>query len=540
MKKSYLVVAISLLIAGALILSTKGIRFWPTDSELAYIPAATQVFSTPFISDLHRSTLLRYNIMHGKETLVVGIAVAQRILNDYESLFPNILVLILAAMGSGILIFLILRRWLNEATAFWGFLFFVTTFWTYQYVIQGAHQPLVMFNFLLTGYALLEANGQRRIYICAGIALGLMLFSSPTAAVYFPYLAALYFLGQNQLKGNAPLIKKLMPIPWIMAGTVTIILAFTLPNVGENFRDFLLFLRDSRQGNHFQVIEKLTGEELPLRGAGAVWIFKYMTLIMPVLFGAYIVSLLYLGKEALKKKSIWIVIALSLSTPVGVELIQVAQFGRNYFSWLIGILLACAYALYHFERTPATPARHRQIWKVLLVVIFGLHGAFNAWAFLGDILPSRMAATYMHDWLIRHPGEKHAYLLHPHNINTVHVINHPLAKDPIRFNRLASIAQAKDGYIVVPMETGKSIYRNCASPDFREDPELLKLIESGEYQRFVVAGFPTMASSHFWPQEEEYCSYLDLIESGITDRDRDLGYAWILDADKLQKEWFKK
>jgi hypothetical protein len=544
MKNTFLtwVLTISLAIAAGLIAATHRINFWPTDSELAYIPAATQVFSTPFISDLHHATLFNYNIMHGKETLVVAIAVAQRILNDYESLFPNILVLILTAAGSGILIFLILREWLDEKSAWLGFLFFATTFWTYQYVLQGAHQPLVMFNCLLTAFFLLECDGRRRGYFFAGLTLGLMLFSSPTAAVYGPYLIAAYFHTQHRLQPRASLIAQLKPSVWIVLGAAVIILIFTLPDPAANWRAFMAFVRDCQHGNHFQVVERFTGQHLPKRGAGVIWIFRYFCLIMPVLFGAYAVALLYLVVEGIKKPAfvLWAVVILSLSTPIGVEIIGVAQFGRNYFSWLPGILLACAYALHYFERLPSTLPAHRRLWSILVAVIFAGHLAFNAWAFLGDVLPSRMATTYLYDWLSAHPGEKFAYRLHPHNVNTVNVLNHPNTKNPVRFQRIDSIRQVKDGYILVPMESGKSIYTNCATPDFYDDAELTKLMDSGEFDRYVAASFPTMVSSQFWPQEEEYCSYLDLVQGKITDRDRRRGYVWVLDAGKLQREWFKK
>src|ERR1041385_2173289 len=435
MKKFYwpLVLVISLSIAALLIAATHRINFWPTDSELAYIPAATQVFSTPFISDLHHATLFQYNIMHGKETLVVAIALAQRITNDYESLFPNILVLILAATGSGLLIFLILRQWLDERAAFWGFLFYATTFWTYQYVIQGAHQPLVMFHFLLTVFFIFQCERQKRGYFFSGLALGVMLFSSPTAAIYFPYLAAAYLHVQRQRSPQASLMDQLKPSVWMGLGTVLVILIFTLPHPVDNLQLFLKFLRDSQHGNHFQVAERLKGLTLPRRGEGAVWILKYFTLIMPSLFGAYLVSLLYLVRKGVQSRWLWVVVALSVSTPVCVEFIQVAQFGRNYFSWFIGILMAGACALYYFDRDASISPWQKRLWQALLVGIFVIHTGFNAWAFFGDVLPSRMAATYMYDWLAAHPGDKYAYQLHPHNINTVNVLNHPGVKNLILF-----------------------------------------------------------------------------------------------------------
>ncbi len=261
MKQYYfiLVFLITFTLSTALGVSTYRINFWPTDSELAYIPAATQVFSTPFISHLHHATLIQYNIMPGKEALVVGIAFFQRILTDFEGLFPNILVLIFATAGSGILIYAILRRWVNQHAAFLGFLVFTTSFWSYQYVIQGAHQPLVMFNFLLSTFLLLKYDGRPRFYFSSGMALGLMLFSSPTAAIYLPYYLGAYLWLQQKLAKPLSFKDQIKPLALIASGVILVILIFTLPDPAQNLRDFLRFLHDSRQGNHFQVAEKALG-----------------------------------------------------------------------------------------------------------------------------------------------------------------------------------------------------------------------------------------------------------------------------------------
>ena len=61
-----------------------------------------------------------------------------------------------------------------------------------------------------------------------------------------------------------------------------------------------------------------------------------------------------------------------------------------------------------------------------------------------------------------------------------------------------------------------------------------------EWNKYVVASFKTMASSRIWNQEEELCTYQDLTLGRITDYDRRKGFAWILDAKKLQQDWFSK
>lgn len=531
-----IVLLISLVLAIALAKATYDICSWPTDSELAYIPAATRIFTTPFISDLHHSTLIQFKIMHGKEALVVAIAVLQHLLNDFEGLFPNILVLILATAGSGVLIFLILRRVLNEHAAFLGFILFASSFWSYQYILQGAHQPLVMFHFLLAAFFLLKFDGRGRFYLLSGLALGLMLFSSPTAAIYLPYYLAAYIYQQRLLGGKFLWRDQIKTLALISAGAMAVIILFTIPAPIKNLREFADFLATSRYGNHFQITEKALDTLLPRRGAGVIWIWKYFTLAMPVLFGTYLLSVLYVLKKSLRDRTLLWLILLSLSTPLTVELTQVAQFGRNYFSWLIGMVFLIAFASHIFFKIDH-PKKVRKGALALIVSIVITHAVFNYKVFVTDILPSRMATAYMHDWFIAHQDRPHyAYILHPHNVNTANVINRPGAKEFVKFTRINSIRDAKDGYMLIPPHTGKSIFVNCSYHDFNEDQALNQLMASGEFSRFVVASFPTLASSRIWPQEEEYCSHLDLIEGKMTDRK--LGQSWIIDLKKLHAEWF--
>lgn len=535
----FFVVLITLFIAVNLGFATYSICSWPTDSELAYIPAATHVFMTPFISDLHHSTLMQFNIMHGKEVLVVAISIFQHLLKDFEGLFPNILVLICATAGSGFLIFFILRRIVNEHAAFLGFLLFTTCFWTYQYILQGAHQPLVMFNFLLSVFFLLKFDGRGRFYLLSGLALGLMLFSSPTAVIYLPYYLAAYIYQQRSLRNLFPWKNQLFPLGLIALGAVLVIILFTIPDPIKNLREFADYLSKSRSGNHFQINEQALDIELPRRGAGLIWIGKYFVLIMPILFSAYLLGVIYLLKKSNQDRSLLWLILMSLTTPLIVELTQVAQFGRNYFSWLIGIIFLVSFAAHYFFSLEQ-PKKIKKGALALIMCVVITHTVLNLKIFLNDILPSRMATSYMYDWFAAHPEQKnYAYILHPHNINTANVINRPGAKNQIKFTRIQSISEAKEGYMLIPMHTGKSIFVNCRFPDFMDDPQLNRLMASGEFDRYVVASFPTLASSRIWPQEEEYCSYLDLIENKITDRDRNLGYAWILDLKKLHEEWFK-
>src|SRR6185503_18039729 len=107
-----LILVIVFLIILFLSISTFYINYWPTDSENPYLPTAAKLFTLPHLSSMHdlpQMPSLKLT-MRCKETLILGIALMQKIFNDYESLYPNVFLLILATGISSVLIYLIIKR----------------------------------------------------------------------------------------------------------------------------------------------------------------------------------------------------------------------------------------------------------------------------------------------------------------------------------------------------------------------------------------------------------------------------------------------
>ncbi len=550
-KKYYVffIITLTLLAAISLSVATYYINYWPTDSESPYIPAARYLFNLPYISQIH--DLFEYGpfklTMRAKETLILGIAIMQRFFNDYESLFPNVFLLILAVAASGILIYSILRKFFDEHIAFFGFILFTTYFLPYMYILQGAHPPLVLMNFLLAVFFLQNTNDRKSFYFLSGIFLGFMLFSSPTSAVYLPYyLGVVIFYAAEYFK-KREMQKIGVPALLVLFGFGCIFLLFTLPDPVLNVRYFFKFIHMSQHVNNFFTYKKYLSQffDVPasLRGGGWVWIIKYFFLIMPVLFSVYLISLGYLLKAAAKRPAIYFFILLSLSTPICVEIIQVDQFGRNYFSWLVGILWLVCFALHHFKKNAKCLAqiKYKITFAICLALFLLAHIVFNAYAFFEDVFPSRLVTTHVYDWFIKHrTNEAFTYPHHPRYMNIVQYLNNTKHENKIYFWPMDSISQVKHGYILVPPINGKTIWCDCREGDFLDDPALTELFESSHFYEYVVATFKSLASSRMWTQEEGVCSYRDLIVGDITSEDRQKGFVWILDADKLQREWFAK
>ena len=525
--------------------ATYYINYWPTDSHHPYIPAATRLFDQPFVSAMHEAVGFKL-IMRFKETLVLGIAIMQRLLNDFSSLYPNVLLLILAVNASTVLFYFIFKKFFDASAGCLAAMLFATSAWPYLYILQGAHPPLVLMNFLAAIF-FLQYGRFRKLFSClSGLFLGLMIFSSPTSPVYLPYylaFGAYHFLFPLK----KPDFKEiLIHAGCIGAGSLLIFLYFTLPHPLNYMHSFIDFLAFSRKGNDFILWKETLVKYFPIpdgfRGAGWSWIIRYCFFITPVMFSTYLISLIYLAKKC--KKNPWLsgIILVSISTPICVEIIRVAQFGRNYFSWIIGIILGISTAFYYLKTEwIAWPAFRRKIIALSLGVFLIAHMTHNGYLFFSDIFPSRMANTRIYDWFMDHDVHRvFTYKDHPRNKNTIMFLRNPKEKGELRFGGIKTIAQANNGYILVPPMTGKTIWNSCMDTDFKNDPVLTALYQSGEFENYVVAAFPTLSSSRVWSQEQEVCTYRDLSLGQISADDRKKGYAWILDGQKIHKHWVPK
>ncbi|MFA5059473.1 MAG: glycosyltransferase family 39 protein [Candidatus Omnitrophota bacterium] len=550
--KHYLrfIVLVVVLIAIALSIATYHINYWPTDSENPYLPAARKLFELPYISQIH--DLFSFSsfklTMRAKETLILGIAIMQKLLNDYDSLYPNVLLLILAVAISSLLIYFIIKEFFDEHAGLFACTLFTASFWPYLYILQGAHPPLVLMNFLAAVFFIQRSEKYKGAYFLSGIFLGLMFFSSPTSSVYFPYCLAVFIyyaiIKPNLSKEN--LYKAFIPAALIFTGALSIFLLFTIPRPIQNMEYFFKFIRMSQHSNNFIIYKNYLAQFFPvplsMRGDGWEWIFRYFFLVMPIMFWAYLVSLALITIACFKnRRLIWIVL-LSLSTPILVEIIQVAQFGRNYFSWFAGIIFTLS-LVFHEIRTQiwALSRKYKIIFTSVVFLLLASHIIFNARVFLSDVFPSRMVTTRIYDWLMnKRTNEVYTYLAHPRYKNIVMYLNNPKHENKVYFQWIDTIAQVTKGYILIPPITGKTIWCECREEDFKADPYLTELFESGHFYDYVVATFPSLSSSPMWTQEEEICTYRDLIVKDIRDADRQKGFAWILDGKKLHDEWFSK
>jgi len=398
-------------------------------------------------------------------------------------------------------------------------------------------------NLLLSIYVIQKAKRKKVFYLLSGIFVGFMMFSSPTSTVFLPYYFLALSVDLRFFSLKTQLREIFIRFSLVIMGTLIIFCYFTFPNSIGYIQSFIDFLAYSQKGNDFIVWRKDLVQYFPIpdgfRGGGWPWILKYFLTFMPIIFCAYIVSLIYLLKRSFKQRWIIFVILISLSTPISVEIVKVAQLGRNYFSWLPGMILGICCALFLFQQTFLSLESKQQKWiKTICLLLFAGHVFFNGYLLISDAFPSRMAKTRIYDWLQdNHVQRVFTYREHPRNLTFVRFIKNPKQSEALRVTGISSIAQVPTGYILIPPITGKTIWNSCRDEDYQNDPVLSALYQSGEMKKYVVASFKTLASSRIWSQEQEVCSYRDLILGQISQEDRMKGRAWILDAEKIRREW---
>ncbi len=538
------IVILSIILACLLAVSTFYINYWPTDSENPYLPTASQLFKLKYISEIHTIPIpgiLRVN-MHGKESLILGIAIMQNIFHDYKSLFPNVFLLILAVMSSSILVYFISRRWLDEQSAIVTYLLFIFCFWPYQYILLGAHQPLALMFFLLAVFCLPESNKFRWRYVFSGAFLSFMFFSSPTSSLLLIYYLGFFLWNEYNRHTHRWNLKNLMlSVICSLVGFVVIFLFFTLPDPIKTIKGYIEFIQFSKNGNNLIIYHNLLQQFSPVpfdyRGAGWPWVFKYFLLIMPILFPIYAFCLVYALFLARRKKYLYGLIILSINTPILVEIIRVAQFGRNYFPWIVGIIGFLGFS-FHYAKTKlfAQKPIQKKFFTITVFAILLLHMIWNIFTFYTDVLQPRMATTTIYDWCRKNNiNELHVYAQHPLYKNIMDSLNNHKRTEKIRFKHIHDISEVKEGYILIPPTTGKTIYVECRYDNYDRDLYLTRLLLSGRLSEFSVASFKTVAASRMWNMEEEICTFRDLILGQIKEADRQQGYAHILDAKKLHK-----
>jgi hypothetical protein len=527
-KKPFLLAGLSsLLLAVSLSIACWNINPWPSDAEVYYMPAAKELPKLSHLSDIHQSLdEERIKWLHGKEYHVAAIAFFQKVMgNNTTSLRPLLLLGIVCIFISSLLIFSIARRLFGEKPAFVVWFLFATSFWPYLYILFTKHQTQGLMFFVLALWLVLKGR-QWFWFWLGGLCMAVSIFSSTVSTLYVPFIAAALIYVRKDFWRNAVLFLLGFAVPVIYAN---------YPDIAANLKSYWDYIKISGQYNHFfynqrALVQWIPSYDLKDTRGGWVWIIKYFTLVMPIVFPLYIASVFYVLKRSGTLISLLLVV-LSFLPTILAEVKGVAQYGANYFPAMFGMLMLIGYAtskllLKHPIKRLAQPA----------IAIAVLQLCFNAYIFLSDVYPSRMVTTNISN-VIKDKGIKDLYTfrLHPLRPNIIDHLS-PTVLESIKFTPIDSVIQVPTGYILLPPPSTDSIYRgsNGDYNDFDQDLVLNQIIAQGKLGDYAIASFKTLGSSLVWSQEEEILAYRYGVLNQFSGGDK--SKAWILDAAKIQAD----
>ncbi|MBI4370263.1 MAG: hypothetical protein HY547_08550 [Elusimicrobia bacterium] len=330
----------------------------------------------------------------------------------------------------------------------------------------------------------------------------------------------------------------------VALGMIAVIGALIFPNVIENVKSFIGYWDSYSMNPHFQFYIdffakkniRITGQT---RGAGWRWLPVFFWRMTPVPFLLTIVLtgiwMILAASGFLRQDSpgeIVLLVALGLSPVLFGELTGSPQLARPYFPALTGLFMLIGFSLFRLS-----PVAGDTLWLLLSGVI-AVSAMWNCRIFLKDVWPARMAARELHRVLGRMGIKKFYTYDTPFNDALVFVWPAYIRKKyDIQF--IKSAHEPEDGYIVLPGMSAKALNMESQrvayeGGDFKNDPIIGALVARRLIDRCSVATFQTFGSSRIWAQESEVMTYRDLILKEVTDHDRWLGLARILDVSKLR------
>ncbi len=543
-------------------------NFWPSDEKAFYYEAAIRVPHLQYLSQIHETVdKEKIRWLHGKEIMILGISWMQRLMNDFDTIRPFILLGIIAIFFSGVLIYLIARRYWGTRIALFCYVIFATSLWPYMYILFAKHQTVGLFLFLMAFFSMLAA--QRRpqwapgFYFLSGINLGLSFFASTVSSLYFPYYIAGFCY--EIIKSRPYSVKEwrtvlrdmIIPGVTIIAGMIGVFIYVNWPDVVHNIKSFVEYVGISGAFNHFYYAQPALQQWFPLQNVayirgGGEWIVKYFFVIMPVLLPGYLFAIVYLIVRSIKAKSpvsrlqMAGMIFLSVSAPLMAEIAQVAQYGANYFPAIVGIIMLVGYAI-HVDRRDGLLAvfgqsgQERKITLKKSLAVIGLtlimtaHIGINFYNFATDVYPCRMATTLLSRKLKELKIQKlYVHENQPHLQYFIFHLNPDMMKT-VRFIPIKYIIQPDNSYILLPTITGDSIYTAATSSyvHYSNDVFLAELVRKGRLANYSLTSFKTLANSRLWLHEEEILTYRNLILNHQFEDNDLLGRVWLLDAKKI-------
>lgn len=334
---------------------------------------------------------------------------------------------------------------------------------------------------------------------------------------YIGLSAIVHFIGSSYL------------LPFF-AGFILLFLIFTLPNIKINTKNYLRHILSPARKTRFEkYVEYFAKRGMNIgrdfRSPLFHWLTRVSWRVAPIqtllLISLFLITFIYRTDMTSK---ILVLLASSLPVILG-ELTRSTRSLRTYSPSLMGIFLFLGYA------SASLNWPHVWIYLIVATAIIGLH---QFWLFFTDIYPARIAISN----LIKELAKYNILEFYTYKTSYNNSFVDALKKKYI-IHYINSIDDIKKGWIIIPPTNSRSPYMEgdpeALDGDYTKDPKLNELLTTRKIDKIATAKFKTLGSSKIWPQEADVATYMDLILKEVGENERFRGYAWLVNAENIDK-----
>jgi hypothetical protein len=334
-------------------------------------------------------------------------------------------------------------------------------------------------------------------------------------------------------------------------GVLFVFAILMAPNFLDHIRGFLYYWsvvpKKSSHQPLYQDYFRKSGVKSPTKNSagGWIWYLKFHWLFTPHILTASILSILGLFILALVQNNIifdlinlFLILLIAISPIIFGELTESPQCARTYYPNLLTFLIPVGY--FTFELTKLNYSDTAALLIMTFVTLYLIHVIiWNFKILISDVWPARMSGAKLIEKLLKNPaGPYYAYDILQNKMFADTMLDNKERDIQVTF--INSISEVKKGYLIVPgiihlAYNVSSLALAHFKGDFRDDPVLNYLIDTGKIKDASISCFHTYAASRYWGQEAEMISYIDLIHKKISQIYRNNGRGWLLDIERTHK-----
>ena len=309
------------------------------------------------------------------------------------------------------------------------------------------------------------------------------------------------------------------------------------PNFIRNFGRYVVYLNIGSWANHFKSYPKnyfkvdTSGDfRAPMN-----WYVGFLLRFCPLIFILYIVSIFFIiftDFFIVKEKIFYII--LSLIPFLVIEFSKAIRVAKSYLPILIGMILLIVAVCSKLE---IVLNNNIFFWITNFLILLNLlHQLFYL---ITDILPTRLGPSMVAKFLIKNKICEIGTYNNPYNDELAGAIIQKFP-DKIKFKFYNSISECKNcDYFLIPQRSAKSVTMETQqfaikNGDFNLDQRLNDIENNGILDKITIKKFKLLGASRFFVGESEITGFREFCLKDISDLDRKLSYALILNLRELK------